>query len=398
MSLRLRISPSARASMAYVTFFAGIGAAFPYLPVYYRSLGLDLGIIGALAAVSALVGLVSSPVWGALADRFPHSRLILPLAALVSAAGVALLSVADSAPAVLLSVVFFASAAGGVAPTLDARALEAVREDRDRYGRLRAWGSLSFIVATWIVGVLIDRAGVQVLFLCWIPALLLTAAVGLTLPPGEAPHPSARVQTLRRVLRERAIVRFIAAALVVWSANMAVNSFFSLHLLGLGAPAGLVGLAWAIGALVEIPLMWAFPAMAARVRPERLLILGAALFALRAVAVAVITAPLVLVALMVVHGAAFALFAVGGVTYVSRRAPTGAAATAQGVLTATWTGLAMIVGSGLGGQLAGAMGIGQMYAIAAVVGAVGVLAVALALRPYREIVPDDQPSPVVSSS
>ena len=391
-------SPSVRASAAYVTFFAGIGAAFPYLPVYYRSLGLDLGLIGALAALSALVGLVSSPIWGALADRFPHSRLILPLAALVSAGGVALLSVADSVPAVVLSVILFASAAGGIAPTLDARALEAVHEDRDRYGRLRAWGSLSFIVASWLVGMLIDRAGVHVLFLCWIPALLLTAAVGLTLQPGEAPHPSLRGQTLRRVLRERAIVRFIVAALLVWSANMAINSFFSLHLLGLGAPAGMVGLAWAIGALVEIPLMWAFPAMAARTRPERLIILGAALFALRAVAVAVITAPVVLVALMAVHGAAFALFVVGGVTYVSRRAPTGAAVTAQGVFTSTWAGLAMIVGSGLGGQLAGATGIGPMYVIAAAVGTVGVVAVALALRPYREIVSGDQPSPVISST
>jgi PPP family 3-phenylpropionic acid transporter len=397
MSLSRRVSPSARASMAYATYFAGIGAAFPYLPVYYRSLGLDLGLIGALAAVSALVGLLSSPIWGALADRFPHSRLILPLAALGSAVGVALLSVADSAPAVVLSVVLFSSAAGGVAPTLDSRALEAVREDRDRYGRLRAWGSLSFIVASWVVGLLIDRAGVHVLFLCWIPALLLTAAVGLTLPPGEATHPSARVQTLRRVLRERAIVRFLPAALLVWSANMAVNSFFSLHLLGLGASAGLVGLAWAFGALVEIPLMWAFPAMAARIRAERLLILGGALFALRAVAMAVITAPVVVVALMAVHGAAFALFVVGGVTYVSRRAPTGTAATAQGVFTSTW-GLGMILGSGLGGQLAGAVGIGSMYAVAAAVGAAGVVALVLALRPYGEVVPGDQPSPVVSSS
>ena len=49
-----------------------IGAAFPYLPVFYRDLGLTLAEIGVLTAIQAAVQLLLAPVWGGLADRFPR--------------------------------------------------------------------------------------------------------------------------------------------------------------------------------------------------------------------------------------------------------------------------------------------------------------------------------------
>ena len=76
-----------RVTLAYVVYFAAIGAGFPYLPVYYRSLGLDLGAVGAVTAVQAATQLVMAPVWGGLADAFPRTRMTLPLAAVVAAVG-----------------------------------------------------------------------------------------------------------------------------------------------------------------------------------------------------------------------------------------------------------------------------------------------------------------------
>jgi MFS transporter, PPP family, 3-phenylpropionic acid transporter len=392
------VSPTARASAAYVCLFAAVGASFPYLPVYYQGLGIGLGLIGTLTALMALTGLLAAPLWGVVADRFAGSPLILPACAAVASLGALILAFAPSVPAVLLGVLVFAGGSSGIASTLDARALEVVGEDRDRYGRLRVWGSISFIVSSAAVGTLIERGGAHSIFLVWIPALLLTGLVAYSLPGAHQHVRLARLEGLRQVLTEPGIVRFLVAALLVWSANTAVNAFFSIHLLGLGAPASLVGTAWALGALVEVPLMWSFPWLAARFGAERLLLAGAVLFAVRCIGVAVLRDPLLVVSLMLAHGAAFALFVVGGVTYVSRRAPAGAAATAQGVYTSTWMGLAMIVGSGLGGQVAGAGGIPMLYGVAAATALVGVIAVALATRSVPAPRPADQPSSVVSSS
>ena len=51
---------------------------------------------------------------------------------------------------------------------------------------------------------------------------------------------------------------------------------------------------------------------------------------------------------MALHGVAFALVLVGGVTFVSRHAPAATAATAQGILSATVFSIAMIIGPGIG--------------------------------------------------
>ena len=76
-----------RILLAYLVYFAAIGAAFPYLPVFYRDIGLGLEQIGILTAIQAAIQLLLAPVWGGLADRFPHTRLTLPLAAAVATVG-----------------------------------------------------------------------------------------------------------------------------------------------------------------------------------------------------------------------------------------------------------------------------------------------------------------------
>lgn len=53
--------PIWRAASTYIVYFVAVGAAFPYLPVHYRALGLDLGTIGLLAALSAATQLVAAP-------------------------------------------------------------------------------------------------------------------------------------------------------------------------------------------------------------------------------------------------------------------------------------------------------------------------------------------------
>jgi predicted MFS family arabinose efflux permease len=126
--------------------------------------------------------------------------------------------------------------------------------------------------------------------------------------------------------------------------------------------------------------MWAFPALAARLGGERLLIIGAALFVVRALLVAWLRDPFLLVATTAISGAGFALLFVAGITYASRLAPQGAAATTQSVFSSVTFGLGMIVGSLAGGFLASALGIMGMFMVAAAASAAAVAAYALALR------------------
>jgi MFS transporter, PPP family, 3-phenylpropionic acid transporter len=374
------ISQTVRARAAFVTLYAAVGAMFPYLPVYYQSLGLRLDVIGLLGALSAAAGLVSAPLWGAAGDRFASSRLVLPAAAVTAAVAAGVLGMVVGPVPVVLAAAVLALGMSGVAPILDARALETVAEDRNRYGRLRVWGSGSFIVSVLFVGSLIERTDIRAMFVVLVATLAATALVGLGLRSQNLVSPLPHLTGLALVLRNTALRRFLLAILLVWSSSTAVNAFLSIHLVAIGAPESLVGASWAIGALVEIPLMLAYPWLGARIGLERLVLIGALAFLVRAVALILLRDPLLATLTMALHGVGFALLLVGGVAYVSRHAPEGTAATAQGVLGATVYGLAVILGPGIGGAVAELLDISRMHLLAAAGSAVALAALAWTLR------------------
>jgi PPP family 3-phenylpropionic acid transporter len=368
--------------------YAAVGASFPYLSVFYQERGLDLGAIGLMTALGAAAGFVSAPIWGALADRYAGSRLVIPVAALITVAGALTLALAPGVVGMALGVALLSIAFAGIGPTIDARSLETVGSDRNRYGRLRAWGSASFIVVVALTGALIERAGPASLFVVYIGALLALAFVALPLRgDGSGPRLS-RLSAIGVVLRHRPIARFLPAVLLTWSASMAINWYFSIHLLDLGAPGELVGSAWAIGALVEVPIMAAYPWLGARVGSERLIAIGATAFALRALALLLVSDPVLVAATMVLHGVAFALVLVGGVTFVSRHAPEATAATAQGVLSATVYSVALILGPGIGSWIASQFGVPTLFMTA--------LAGSVAAVPLLWLVTIERPRPAPS--
>ena len=377
----LRLSPAIRARLGYVALFTAVGALYPYIPLYYSSLGLDVGAIGLLAAIFSAAAMLGSPLWGAAGDRLGRSRAVLLIPASLAALAFWALAVAQGMWIVGIAAAAASFAMSGVSPVLDARALETVRDDRSRFGRLRVWGSISFIASALFVGWLADWAGIRSLFIVLIPALLVTGVIGIGLR-SQSPEPTLpRLSSLAAVFRSSLLMRFLAAALVVWTANAAINAFFSVYLVQIGAAPTLVGWAWAIGAAVEVPVMVAFPVLSRRIGLERLIVIGAAFFVARAAALTLVTDPVLATFTMALHGAAFSLVLVGGVAYVSRDAPTGAAASAQGVLSAMVFGLSMIIGPELGGLLGGGLGLSGMFVVAGVVSAAGVIGLAWLLAP-----------------
>lgn len=386
------VSPLWRVTVTYVVYFTAVGASWPYLPVYYRGLGLDLGTIGVLAALAAALQLVAAPIWGALTDRFSGSRLTLPAASAVASAGALALFGARDLPAVAASASLLAIGLAGMGPLLDARALETLGTDRIRYGQIRAWGSLAFVVAASAVGLLIDAQGRRALFLVYVPALILTAAVSLTLRRSSTFRTASVLRGTWGLVRAPGMGLFLLGTLLVWTALTAANAFYSIQVVALGGPAYAVGLSWAVGAFVEVPIMWGFPRLARRFGTERLLVVGAWCFAVRAVAAATATDPVTLVAIAPLEGTAFALFFVGGVGHLANRAPAGLAATAQGVFTAV-AGLATIIGSSLGGLVVDGLTIRGLFAACAAASGLAAIVVWFAVRSPRP-----SPGPVETAS
>jgi MFS transporter, PPP family, 3-phenylpropionic acid transporter len=373
------VSWKPRVTFAYVAYFSGIGASFPYLPVFFLSLGLSLDAVGAIAALQAATQLLAAPVWGGLADRFPRSRLTHPAAPLLAAAGAAILVVAGGLEGALVGAVVLAAGIAGTGPVLDARVLELLGPERGRFGSFRAWGSAAFVVSATLVGIALDRLGARAMFAIYLPALLLTTAAIVSLPARPATRSVSILRGASSIVGAPRMGLFLGGVFLVLVSLTAVNAFYSIRIVTLGGGDALVGLTWAIGAMVEVPVMLGFSRLARRFGTGRLIVVGALALALRAGGAAATGDPIALLAIQTLEGFGFACFLVGGVTYLAGRAPAGLAATAQGLFAAV-AGLATVVGSALGGLAAERFGISGLFALGAVVGLVSAGVIAIALR------------------
>lgn len=372
-----------RAVGTYIIVYGAIAAWAPYLAAYYnKGLGLPFGAVGLLMAMTSTVSLICSPIWGTLHDRDPKSRLLLPLAATIAALGGFGMLTVGATPLLPLSAATFALGISGLMPMMDVRVLDMVSADRTRYARVRVWGSISFIVLAPLVGVLTAAYGLQALFWVMIPSLLLGGLAATTLP---GRHNVIRSTSMRRapmtVLRQRPIALYLVGGFLAWAAIASQNAFFTIYLIQLGASTDLAGSSWSVAALLEVPAMFLFPALAHRYGVERLLVLGAALLVVRQAANAIFTEPLVLVGFSLIQGIGYSFLLIGSVMFISHQAPKGTAATAQGIFNAVAGSMAMIVGTGVGGQLASLLGIRGLYAVSTGLCALSALLIAVAVLP-----------------
>jgi MFS transporter, PPP family, 3-phenylpropionic acid transporter len=382
-------------------FFGSIGAYFPYIAVFYSSVHLSVESIGLLFALQAAVSLAAAPMWGAFVDQLGTVRGPLLVGTVGAALAATLLALASSLPVIVVAVVALAVAGSGIIPMLDSRTVDILGADRDRYGRARAWGSAAFIVLSISVGVLIDRVGPRGLFLVYVPGMLLTGVAGWALLGGESRAGRRLLRVTRAevlgLVRRRGLAIFLAGSILLWTSVAAFNTFFSIHLLSLGAPAELVGLAWALGALVEVPLMFSFHRIVARVGPERLIVIGVMAYALRAAGFAIAPTVPLTIAVAPLGGVGYAFFYVGTVTFVSRKAPARLQATAQGIFSGAAFSVGTILGSTVGGQLAGSLGLRGLFGVCAVGAALAAVVIATGLSTSHEPARSKpmQPGPVV---
>ncbi|MFD2233498.1 MFS transporter [Phaeospirillum tilakii] len=329
-----------RLALYYVALFCVIGLQLPYWPLWLAARGLGPVEIAWLIAVPSLVRVFATPLVGVWVDRRgDRRRPMLLLAGAAALAGLAFPAAFGFWPILVATVLLFVPLYG-LMPVGDSLAMTLVARHRLDYGRVRLWGSLSFIaVASLLGGLLAWRPPTD---LPWIQfgLLLMVVASCLFLPDARvAGRESVAPAPLGPLLRSPLFGLFLAVAALSQAAHAVYYAFGTLHWRAAGVDDATIGLLWSEGVVAEI-LLFAFSNRAvARFGPAGLLLLGGLGGMVRWLTLGLTTDPLWLALVQGLHAATFGCTHLGAMHFLQRAVPPALAVRAQGIYAAVAVGL-----------------------------------------------------------
>jgi PPP family 3-phenylpropionic acid transporter len=344
---------SARLSAFYFVFFAYSAAYVAYFPLYLVARGLSAAEMAFVLSLPAAARMFAPAAWGWIADRTGAQRGLVALSCASMVLCFAALPFVDGVAALALLVGTTGIFSAGALPLVEAITLGASGGPA-RYGPIRLWGSVGFILVVLAGGVAIDL-------------MPLATAVAAGLPRG-ARHDSPTW----RLAIPRSAWAVLAGGFCMTVAHGALYAFFTLHLRRAGYSGTAIGVLWTLGVVAEIVVFACLPALFRRHALSTILIASFLCAAVRFLAIAWASSSLaVLVIAQLLHAATFGSFHAASVAAMHRIFPAQAQARAQSIFSSLSYGAGGAAGALIAGWAWQAAGPTLAFSLAALAGLVG---------------------------
>lgn len=395
-----------RISAFFAALFLIYGVHLPYFPLWLEWRGLSAAEIGIITSAPFFLRLIATPSLAYMADRHAaHARMILLLAWLALVAALFLSQMSGFWP-ILLAALVLAIAVYTIMPLTETVATGGVRLGLD-YGRMRLWGSLTFIIASFIGGAAVELVGRGIGI--WLIAMGCAATVAAAyflpassdtddrrrrhdaraetspLEPPLSPLPPRRGidrATVVRLARHPIFITFLIAIGSVQAAHATFYTFGAIHWRAGGLSSAWIGTLWAIGVMTEVSLFAVSGRVVAWLGPVRLMLIGALAAVVRWLAMSADPSLGWLVPLQVLHGLTYGASHLGAIHFISRAVPQAAGGTAQALYATLAAGVLQGAATLLSGVLYAHYGGGAYLAMALLAG-IGLAAGLVLVRSWQ---------------
>ena len=378
------MSPEARAapiphywrlSSFYLCYFALLGTLVPYWGLYLQDAGFAAAQIGLLMAIPQITKLGAPNLWGWLADRTGQRLRIIRAGNLLAALAFTGVFFVEGFWAMVLVLAGFSFFWNAVLAQFEVITLETLGERSHRYSQVRLWGSVGFIVAVLLVGVLLDRAPVSLLpWLLWATLWLIWLCT-LGLPGGVVRRPVRRAGGLMALVRQPGVPAFFACAFMMQLSHGPYYTFYTIHLVEMGLSRTLAGTLWALGVVAEVGVFLVMHWLLVRAPLKGILVASLLLASLRWLIIGTVGDNLIwLVLAQLLHAASFGSFHAAAMAWLHRTFAGAHAGQGQALYSSFGFGAGWAVGASLSGMLWAAFGADSFLLAAAVALAASALA------------------------
>ena len=369
-------------SAFYFLYYGAFSILLPYLAIFYKGQGLTGGQIGLLAAISPIISFFGAPLWTGAADASHSHKLVTMVSILGVVAICFIIPGIASFGGLLLVISLFAFFGAPAASLVDSAVLTMLGDRKERYGRIRLWGTIGYGVIAPFAGTLIGRLGLKWAF--WGYAILMLGGfLIITQIPFRQSRSNGSFRSGMRVLfANRPWMLFLVMVFIAGIGNATINNYLFVYMQSLGASNTLMGFALTASTLSEIPAMFFSDRLLRRFGTRGMLIIAMPAISLRLICYSLVTQAWVVLLIQLSHGLTYAAIYTAGVYYADQVAPPGMQATTQGMFSGTLMGFGSAAGAFLGGILLDRFTPGGMFAITGMLVLVGLILFLLVERRF----------------
>eukprot|EP01041_Mallomonas_annulata_P002709 gene2709-5331_t len=356
----------------FFLFYCTLGSAMPYIPLFYRRLGIPEDQIGFLGAITPAVTFVVSPLWGALADITGQHKYIMLATFIGSIITRCSLVFGQSMNVYLIGLLVATSAIlnAPVKPLMDS-AVMSMLTDKSSYGKSRLFGQMGFGFGSYIVGPFLAKK-LHYMFIVHALLAIPTAIVMAMFTPKapEAREHNDLLKGLKHAMSDPKIFVFFTMIFVIGISSGITENFAYVRLAEVGAVGSVLGICRLVSSLAGCPFFWISGQILSIVGVNGVLSLSVLSYVIRLYIYAAIRTPWQALPAEILRGLTFATFWASSTFYVYQASPKGLTATMLGLLNAVYGGIGQSAGSLIGGSLSKSMGIANAFYMCAAVDSV----------------------------
>jgi MFS family permease len=353
-----------------LSFFLGLlyavqGSFWPLLAVHLADLGIGGRGRGWIFATLALGSLLAPLSAGQFVDRVMATQRYL---ALTYAAGTVLLLVislgfVNQAGWLFVTFLVYWSLIGPSYSLSSSLAMRHLKDPGREFGRVRLWGTAGWMVAGWVVSLVMAcsgsiRSGQGAFEALWVATLMsmVVSFYCLTLP--DTP-PLARgalgehslkqsLELLRRPDTAVLLLTSLGLYLTVPLQFQVIPGYLEFR----GLPRAWISTTMTLGQMTEIGMLFLLPLVLRRLGAKGTMALGIMAWLFRFLSLALKPPLWLAVGGTLLHGVGFACFTVGSQVYIDSRCGPHLRASAQALLLVCSSGLGALLGNVLAGEVA----------------------------------------------
>ena len=381
--------------LEYVTWGSWLPLLALYLGTVLKFTAGEIGWIFATPAVACIVGLF---VGGQIADRVMSVERLLAVMHVIAGAAMFAMALQSSFWPFLMLMLVYQMAFTPTLSLTNAIAFHHVKDARDDFGKIRLWGTIGWIAASWpFVFILAGKTGAALdaalpsIFIVSGLASFALAGFAMTLPATPPAAGQAGANAPFKAIKLLAVPAFFVLFVVTFMDALVHQAYFQLtspFLERAGLAANWIMPAMSIGQIAEIATMAVLGTVLKSLGWRTTMTIGIAAHAARFFIYAIGDPLWLMVAVNVVHGMCYAFFFAAVYIFVDEYFPRDSRASAQGLFNLLILGLGPFVGSLLWGALgdrlqtpAGQIDFGQLFMWPAWLAVAAMVLLLVAFRP-----------------